>query len=128
MRVFNVETGQLVSMNQDHDDAVYSISFSPDGTRPTPLVSLTFRILFHIPSFTPTPIVLPHSQPSLIVGTNLASGSLDKTVKIWDFLRTPSKFDSILFLPTPSSLIPFSLFLVLYSPQTPACLSPYSLT
>lgn len=66
VRIWNATTGYLMEKFEGHGDSVYSVSFSPDGK--------CERV--HVRAC---------ADVSVSVGKKLVSGSLDKTLKIWEF-------------------------------------------
>ncbi|MCA9064181.1 MAG: hypothetical protein KDA96_14020, partial [Planctomycetaceae bacterium] len=90
LAVFDVSSGQRsLHIPQAHDDAVYSASFSPDGTRIASAGADKYVRTFDIAAGQQLRRLEGHTNYVLGVawkgdGQQLASASADNTIKIWD--------------------------------------------
>lgn len=93
VRIWNVQTGQLLQKWHAHEDAVWTVAFSPDGTQ-VASGSADSMIFLWDPRSTAgsdtQPVQLEGHETDVWMlayrhdGKRLASASVDTTVRIWD--------------------------------------------
>jgi WD40 repeat protein len=88
IRVFEVETGKLLSQIEDHADWIFGIAFSPDGKRLASASRDKTSKVFDLEKKESLVTFPAHAQPVYTVsftpdGKNVATGGEDNRIRIW---------------------------------------------
>ncbi|MGE0211497.1 MAG: hypothetical protein AB7S41_07370 [Parvibaculaceae bacterium] len=89
IRLYDIESGQIVGLFRGHQDAILSLSFSPDGSTLASGAADDVAVVWNVESRQPLARLEGHKGDVNIVrfnadGSRLYTGSDDRTVGIWD--------------------------------------------
>ena len=81
VRLWDANTGYFLERYEGHTDSVYSVAFSPDGPFFSPFLFFSFALQQRLCL---SVFATVEADATTTTGKSLASGSLDKTLRLWD--------------------------------------------